>query len=263
MDIIERGRIAITPGDVPDYSAPRPLGQVPVGPVYTSTDIAELAARLGSPVTFDRRGNVIWYDSFENGLHKWELDVAAGGSIISSAEAARTGGLSCKMTCPNGLGDLATINHYSGFPVLSSLGFEISSTVAPHTGLIAWQLILADGTNNIGALVVWSWADHTLTVYAATGNFVFARLVYIYPSTATRFCFHTAKLVADFVNRKYLRFILDHEIYDLSMYDLTLALMPVEAHLMTTFEIANRTLGENPIVYADDAIITQNEPPNP
>ena len=257
---------------LPDYAAPAPVGQVPVGPVHTLTDVGELAARLKSGNTFDRRGNVLWLDDFEDAL-KWEPDIGSGsgGSIALSAEAARSGAGSCKMTCPDTLGGYAQIRRYSGYPVVSKIGSEISFTLPPSPGFgqLLLELTLDDGTDWIVASVFWDMSDpdhrnHTLLLVTPTGGVVFADDLHSYLQSI--YCFHTLKLVADFVNKKYLRFILDHRTWDLSEYDLQIMtgpLVSIGVHLHTSFYVENNEAGTNPFCYADDSIITQNEPDNP
>lgn len=251
----------------PDYAAPKPVGQVPVGPVHTLTDIAELAARLKSANTFDRRGNVILLDDFEDTL-KWEPDMGggAGGSIALSAEAARSGAVSCKMTCPDHLGSYAQISRYSGYPVVSKIGSEISFTIPPSPGFhnVLFELTLDDGTDWIVASVFWDMPDRTLLLVTPTGGIIFANGLDHYLRSI--YCFHTLKLVADFVDKKYLRFILDHQTWDISEYDLQITtgpLVSIGVHLHTCFFVDNNQAGTNPFCYADDSIITQNEPDNP
>jgi len=50
------------------HGAPDWWGTEQTSTVHLVQDVGELAARLGSIVTFDRRGNVIWLTSFEDGL---------------------------------------------------------------------------------------------------------------------------------------------------------------------------------------------------
>jgi len=44
------------------------------------TDLAELAARLGSPYTFTRSGKVLFYDTFRGGIPHWILSNSGTGS---------------------------------------------------------------------------------------------------------------------------------------------------------------------------------------
>jgi len=261
----------------PDYAAPKPIGQFPIGPVHTLTDIAELAARLKSANTFDRRGNVILLDDFEDTL-KWRTSFpgGAGGVIALSSEAARSGAFSCKMTCPD-IG-YALIERYLGYPVLSNMGFEISFTIPAwpdDASLLVFGLVLDDGTDWMVAEVLWDMSDpdhrnHTLSIGVP------APIIYeefdkdFYNYYASPYldspCFHTAKLVVDFVNRRYLRFILDHVTYDLSRYNISIitgGAVSVGVHMSPSFRIENNVAGTNPFCYVDDAIITQNEPANP
>src|SRR4030042_6725681 len=94
-------QVTLTPKGVglPDYSQSKPLGAVPVSsnsPVYTLTDSAELARRLGSITTFDGRGYILWYDDFEGGAvgTRW----TTSGTVTQSAAYCRNGTYSCKIT---------------------------------------------------------------------------------------------------------------------------------------------------------------------
>lgn len=49
-------------------------------------DNAELAARLGSPVLFDRRGTVIFMDDFNCGVNHWDTVTKGNLKIYPSAK---------------------------------------------------------------------------------------------------------------------------------------------------------------------------------
>ena len=61
----------------PDYGT-----QGPVSTVHSIQDLGELAVRLGSIVTFDRRGNVLWLDGFDSGIGAW----SKGGNVNYSVD---------------------------------------------------------------------------------------------------------------------------------------------------------------------------------
>ncbi|GAI16225.1 unnamed protein product, partial [marine sediment metagenome] len=106
----------------PDWGTPGPLKTI-----YTLEDMAELVARLGSIVTFDRRGNIIWLDDFEGTLGKWGIETeGAGYSAQLSAEAARSGGFSAKLISPDDEEDRIGLKRWFPLPVESNIGFEFS-----------------------------------------------------------------------------------------------------------------------------------------
>ena len=71
-----------------DMHVPRKRGQV-----YSLLDLGELAARLGSPVTFDRRGDVAWIDDFAGGVSNWDwpTNQGAGKAVLSCGYLSRDG----------------------------------------------------------------------------------------------------------------------------------------------------------------------------
>ncbi len=50
-------------------------------------DLGEIAVRLGSPVRFDRRGEVLWYDQFDYGLAPWSSSVVGDGASVKISAA--------------------------------------------------------------------------------------------------------------------------------------------------------------------------------
>lgn len=257
---------------LPDYAALKPVGTVPVGPVYTSTDIAELAARLGSIDTFDRRGNVIWLDDFESSLAGMicyayaSLPAYTDGEIVISNETARNGAFSCKLTTPDGVGESASIAEVLPNPVLSKIGFEASFTIdeGEEADYIKFTIDHYDGTGRYLAFVKY---------YVATGDLKLNTGPAIVPEVETvivsglnlyalKQLFHTIKLVIDTATHKYVRVILDETTYDISAYSLpsgpAAGLAP-----QTDFEVLSKTAVAAHISnFVDDVILTQNEPPN-
>ncbi|GAI56753.1 unnamed protein product, partial [marine sediment metagenome] len=63
--------------------------------IYRLADMGELAVRLGSIVTHDRRGDVIWMDNFDSGIAKWYQFASDDDGLVEwSAERSRSGGFS-------------------------------------------------------------------------------------------------------------------------------------------------------------------------
>ncbi|MFH1593720.1 MAG: hypothetical protein ABID09_03365, partial [Candidatus Omnitrophota bacterium] len=89
----------------PDYTSKGKLNTI-----TASTDNAELAVRLGSVVTFDRRGNVIFIDDFEGATLFWTTGGAGVGNVEALTAAwGKSGSQSCELTAGAGAAGQARI----------------------------------------------------------------------------------------------------------------------------------------------------------
>lgn len=226
--------------------------------IYKLADMGELAARLGSIVTHDRRGDVIWLDNFESNINKWlQTTVGVGASIALSAEAARNGGLSAKLITGNAINNYAQIAKAVPYPVLSNMGFEISFVVHDDMSLYRmWQRIYT-GVLALTGSIQYSHALKTL-YYLDSGN-VYQVIAVGIDLEDDIHLFHTMKLVVDYVNGKYKRLILNEHTYDLSAYDIYSVASGFNRYMLIWFEGLTAVAANTPF-YVDDAIITQNEP---
>lgn len=225
---------------------------------YTVMDLAELAARLGSIVTFDRRGDVVWLDHFGHGLTKWTpiLDGDDAAAAITPAHFL-SHGYSAKLTCGSSATRLASLRSYKPYPRTQPLGLEASFTVeANHQDFSIYARTTTDGQTHLYQLL-WSEADDTL-FYFSTAGFPIA----LTPTVELQHddaCFHTLKLVFDPINHLYVRAILNHQQWDLSAippYILPLAGGPYLA-IIIQYQGDAET---NAVGYVDNVILTQDEP---
>ncbi len=230
--------------------------------VGSMADNAELAARLGSICTFDRRGDVIWLDGFESGVAKWQPEgPAAGESAVWSAERAANGGFSYKLATAAILNNRIEVNHYESYPVLSKIGFEIGFTEhKTPTGFYPeyrFELNCNDGTTWYLYRVRYIQATGTLEVLHNGVWTQFAAGVNLF---LNNYLFNTIKLVGGFPTpRAYVRCIFNNVEYDLTGYVPQVIAPPAGPALNVAVRITANSAEEN-IVYLDNAIITQNEP---
>jgi len=247
---------------LPDYSAPKPTGTVAVGPVHTLTDVGENAVRLGSIVTFDRRGNVLWLDDFEDcNIDKWVT--GAGSESEITPEAARSGSFSAKLTAPASEAGRGYIEKFFPQPRYSKIGFEISFTLTEDVRFFYMQIFWWTGTQAYEAEARYfvdteelyiRKEDHPVTDVAQWVLIAENLNLRLYRNP-----FHTMKLVMDPVTIKYERLILSNMEYDISNYQ-----VPVEiedGYPELNFQTGIQTVVGTSI-YLDDAIMTQNEPAN-
>jgi len=234
-------------------------GAAPLATVYTLQDLGELAARLGSIVTFDRRGNVIFLDDFEGSLSKYYTYTdGAGASVAISNEKARHGDFSCKLVSGDTAGDEAWIRGNLPYPVLSRMGIEVCWYATDHDKLEDFDLLLRvrDGSNEWYPGVAWVAAEKTW-YYHNGGAWVALSPTQDFYSAYVLFNF--TKLVVDFVNQEYVRLISNNLVYDLS--GKSYSGLPTDAPAHLWFDFIERTrVDDNCVVYLDSIIITQNEP---
>jgi hypothetical protein len=228
--------------------------------VYQVTDLGELAARLGSPVTHDRRGDIIWWDDFECGLAKWGVSTSGvGGAAALSTAQARNGRTSLLLTAGSTLNHSASASHNNPYPNLSRLGVEVAFQINNLTDTFALNLALYDGTTQRLWTVQYDDVNNRLEYFDGTlGDTTFATGVDLLTGATM---FHVLKLVVNASTARYERVVLDERSYNLA--GLTGAAVPDAGASRLNVQIVNTgRAGNNDLVYVDDVIITQNEPAN-
>ncbi len=226
--------------------------------VFGLADLGELAARLGSVVTFDRRGDVMLFDDFEDNLNKWQRAmVGIGAAIVLSNTQCRNGSRSVKVTSGNVIGNASTLTRFMAYPVVSKMGFEISFTYHANFLSLEWIFTLYDGTNYHQGRIKYTDATGALSYQDSAGAYqVIVDGLSLYNLD---FLFHTIKMVVDFTTDKYARLILNNIEYDLSDYGLYAPADAGRPRVQTQLRVITATAANNSMYY-DDAIWTQNEP---
>ncbi|MBA7559940.1 hypothetical protein ES708_01558 [subsurface metagenome] len=232
--------------------------QAPKVTVSSLSDMAELAARLGSIVRHDRRGDVIWLDDFESETLKWwRYGGTTGDSFAQSGERARSGSFSGKLVT-GGIGENWTaVQSGIFYPVLSRVGYEISVLLHDNAKSFTHYFLSQDGTHRNWFGLGWEQATRVLSVYdKILGWTPIDDDIYLWAGGRV---FSTLKLVADLTTLKYVRAIVNREVFDLSAYIAFQTNLPGAPSLHPVARVDGSGVTK-PEVYIDDAIITQNEP---
>jgi len=226
--------------------------------VYGLQDLGELAARLKSIDTFDRRGNVIWMSDMEDGMSPLERygNPAAAVSVWSQ-DQARSGSFSIRCTTAAVAGSYAGIRKYLPYSVVGQLSLEISFTVPDVNAYHYFFFSLSAQGRDV---------TPQLQYIRQTQNFQLMDELFAWHDFAAPLVlreqvnmFHTVKLVCDFVEGRYMRIIVDGTEYNVSQF-----LCPNVPGGVQPFLMFNARYHTNVNValttYYDDVILKQNEP---
>ena len=228
---------------------------VAVSPV---SDLGELAARLGSINTFDRRGDTVWMDDFEDGIIKWAAVAAGtGAAVVSDTTRARSGAKSVKLTTGTTDPWSAEIAHLEAYPVLSKFGLECAATVHVSLAALYVDLQIFTGSNVLQGQVAYDPGADKLYYMDSAG--ILQELVTAVDLEENTQLFHMFKLVVDASGEQYRRLIVDATEHDLSAYSLRKAADTTSPYMQVRI-IAVGGSGGNYSIYVDNVIITQNEP---
>lgn len=222
--------------------------------IYRLSDMGELAVRLGSIVSYDRRGDVIFMDDFEGGGQKW-FDPTA--YIVVSTDYAFSGSFSCKLTPPLGTGlprQIATLLFPS---VLSKMGFE--ATLMLHSDVNITGIAFQHNVDGAAHLyhIRHQIAAQTLEYQTGTFDYTeFANGLLLQNGDPT---WHKFKMVVNLVTNKFERLMIDAHTFDVSTLS-PLVGSTGNRNSLTALIKCNRTEGGTKSFYVDNVIITQNEP---
>ena len=234
------------------------------GPLWSVTDLGELAARLGSPVTFDRRGDVCLIDNFDEGILKWVSNAwGAGGSVSISPDRARHGAWSVKMVAGSDGYRMAQIYQVMAFPARGKLGMECAFAFDAELDWFGLLFDLYDGEYFHEPLVVYDYSNLHLWIRNGAGEVVdLATGLDLY---VPYYPFWLLKVVVDFESVKYMRVLLNNTEYDVSGVSYLRSADSSNARLRVGVKSVGQEYLEgeyNAVVYVDDVIVTQNEPEN-
>jgi hypothetical protein len=239
--------------DSPDYS--KFLG---TSLRFSLQDFGELAARLGSVMSYDRRGEVIWFDTFSYGISGWTIGTSGAGAGVSlDAGNGLHGGYSAKLLSGTGVSRLASIQKI--FSIFERGRCAIEFCFEPSSG-VEHVLILfnySSGGRQRSAGVKIRYDNNT--VEYQSGNNIYTSIVTDFDDeqayTKIVFC----KLVLDTENNEYVRALINHHHIDLQGEEVP----DVGAFSFTYFSCVIRvvgTSGSNDPLLVKQAIFTSNEP---
>ena len=239
--------------DLPDWGAlPTPLT------VHEVTDLGELAARLGSVVTYHRAGIVVFVDDFSNGLNRWTTAIGGAGDVVDlSLVEGLSGPFSVRLLAASVVSPLAEIGLTLPRQIASRIGGELAFAIDATTSIIELTLNQYDGSNLLRATVRYSPVNETLQYLDSAGNYVTKQTGIALLTEAN--VWHRMKLVTDLENEEYVKVLLDDTAYSLT----DVALRKTASALTERFSmlIWNRgRVGSSDTVYVDRVIVTQNEP---
>lgn len=226
--------------------------------IHAVTDLGELAARLDSINTYDRRGDVVWFDDFESSLNKWQDGgVDLGHDAVISNAFARNGAFSCRLTCGSNGDFEGVLETYKPPPVLSKVGLEVHWTrPAFNFTSIYFRLRIIHPTKDWDARIRFVSATATLQYWDGAA---FQDIEAGVGARADHLLFNPIKFVVDLDSDVYSRLMFHQRNWDLSSYAVPTAGGSAVTETQISILAVGAT-GTNPYLHIDDVILTQNEP---
>ena len=228
---------------------------------------AELAARLGSLLTFDRRGTVFWYDDFCDAPLSW-LSVTAGTPIgsgysvtLSNTEVCRGDGAMKVVSSDTDDEYVSAVRHIGGMAA-GRIGLDTIVTSPMDIDNHAFVgLICYDGDNQLSAGIRLSYG--AISYKKSTSFDDYSNSEWTQFSTAYSPTGHSpthVKLVVDVTTQKYVRCIVGGVEHDLSSYDMWSYPSTTPQKVLPFFGALTTGTGVNYENYFDHAILTHQEP---
>jgi len=232
------------------YSAKKTVGSM--------ADNAELAARLGSIVTYDRKGDIMFADGLESGLSPYRISGAGTGwSVTQSNEHSRNGAFSAKLMCGSDGVREARLHKFLPYPIFSDLGFEASFTMHDDVEYILLYIGIEGAINLIEARIQFDQDNSRLRYFNIGGTYTTIQAGLTLWEDDDMF--NTLKVVVDFVKNEYVRVMLNERTWDLAGIPINTSGAFFPPHMFANI-YCRGVAAKNAAIWADDLIVTQNEP---
>lgn len=228
-----------------------------IGDLYRLLDMGELAARLGSIVTYHRLGNVVWMDGFETGMAAWTATYSGtGAGVRVSNLSALSGGASLMLNTGIGGTPSAQVSHTLAPGNTTTygvcLGFTLDVSLAQ---LIFFLEAVRAGYTQKYRIRIRPTANE-MDYWDETGNWHL--LSALPPMLWDARVYHLAKMVVDVESASYGLLYLNEKSYDMRM------LLPqVQSYAGAEFvRLTLQAVGDGTfpaLVYVDNVVMTTNE----
>ncbi len=225
---------------------------------FFDIDSAELAARLGSVVTFNRSGRVVHIDKCTHDPITWEVgEFGTGASVVLDSTKSFRHQTSIKLIAGSDGVGRAAISKNMPVIQLSQHGIEFTWSPSFNAYIVALAIIYFDGTNSYTFIVRCDMNAQTLKYWSSGGAYVdFATITDL--AAKTKY-WHITKLVVDLVNFEYVKFYLDDTEYDLADIAGQESADSATPHIEISVYHQGAPSG-NPYIHVNDFIFTMDEP---
>lgn len=231
----------------------------PLITVHSVQDLGEMAARLKSIDTFDRRGNVLCLDDFDSGIEAWTIfGLPVGYTGVWSPVSHRNGGFSLKLTTENDEDGYVEAQKGFPYPYATRQGVEFSFIHGEYVRDLEIRIATLDGSYQSRCGVRWIRATK-LWQYLDTDGVTWENLTLIRDLAKFDNVFHTVKLVVDMTTWKYVRLIVNDLTFPLSDFSAEKFGNDDAAMTYAYFRVTAES-DDYAYTYIDDFIATINEP---
>ncbi len=220
--------------------------------------LGELAAVLSPAKKFDRRGDVLFIDDFEDGAAHFSTTLVGTGAAVAITSAeSNVGGFAAKLTGGSDSSRYAEI--YYRIPVSAGvrMGAEMAFRLGSDIQFVVLEFWFYDGSKRhqaalryVTASDLWQYADINTDFQTLKTGVNLAADAHHFPPV---------KLAINTETDKYVRALIAGEKIDMSTYDFYSTTDTTPPALLTMID-AYSDLNKNGWMYVDPVIITQNEP---
>uniref|UniRef100_A0A6H2A1E6 Uncharacterized protein n=1 Tax=viral metagenome TaxID=1070528 RepID=A0A6H2A1E6_9ZZZZ len=226
--------------------------------VYSVPDPGEAAIRLGAPSTFDRRGDTVHQDIFDQTTLQWYASIEEGtGSAALTTDRCLSTDKSMLLTTGTAYGERVMVHKYLEFPREARWGFEFAFMLDSVSQELMWQAYIDDLTTMYVPRVDLLGPTKVLRI-AIPGEYVtVATLTYLDASGWEWIHF---KIVFDLATGKYIRLRFEDVEYDISAYSMATSATASTRRIDNRIQTTNKVATTARKCYIDNFIVTQNEP---
>ena len=243
---------------LPAHDMPDDYDWLPGSARFPLSDLGELAARLKSPDTFDRRGDVLWMDVGDKGLGSYAYSYfGVGSSVMVLATYALHGSYALWLTAGSTLSCNAALSKMLANSSMLRAGLEIAFCLLSPALYFRTRLIYFIGTQQLDVNIRYNFATTALEYQGSDG--VFYAFATVGQLDNPYGIYHHLKLVVDFTIGHYVRCLFNDIEYDLSAHAVRTAPFVGVSHYELWVVQEGRPLNNDQAIIGH-VIMTGNEP---
>ena len=221
-------------------------------------DLGELAVRLGSPVTYDRRGTVYWLTDFEEGIEGtlnggdgtgWEVRATHHHSVRGYLCARLTGGSTGNLT--------ASVGKRLSPALFTTYGLEVTFSCESDLSQVLVILQYNDGTTRHYTSLQIVPSTGEVDYRGSDGNYHL--LGYVDIDNDDPDLFYTVKIVSDLITDQWVRVLFNQTEFDMTGIDIYTNADASQPRIEVTAGVISAA-AHNGIAYIDSMIVTVGDP---